>query len=185
MTNRKPGRPPTAGRDAIERAQKLIIEATDINELRAAQALLLPLLGLTLDQTAEAIGKSKFWASRARNALLAGEPPPTTHGGRRRAMMPVDAEVALLQQAIRNAFDRFDPSMLGRSRVRVALRALLDERSGGSVSESTVTSFLNRVAPKLTPQVSGLPISEVMEALEGYWAADRRLMRKVERLEQP
>jgi hypothetical protein len=65
------------GGEVLGRAKKLIVEATTVNELRQAQAVLLPLeFGLTLAQTAHAIGVSVGWACQLRRRfILAGGMP--------------------------------------------------------------------------------------------------------------
>lgn len=161
------------------------MDASNIDELRAAQSVLLPLLGLTLDQTAAAVGKSKSWISRARNALLDGKPPPSSHGGRRAAIVRADEEVHLLRQAIRNAHERFDPLMFRQSRVRAALRELLDLRASAPVSDSTISEFLSRTVPKLMPQLQGIQFRDVSRALDSYWSAEYRLSTAIDRLKQP
>jgi hypothetical protein len=50
---------PASGSERIEAARALLREATTVEQLRQAQAVLLPLeLGLSLEQTALAIGRS-------------------------------------------------------------------------------------------------------------------------------
>ena len=54
-------------------ALKIVKEAKSVEQLRQAQAAVLPLCyGLNLEQTAAVIGVSPSWASRLRNAFLAG-----------------------------------------------------------------------------------------------------------------
>lgn len=70
----------------MERALEVIKTTTDMEQMRIAQATLLPLLGLSLEKTAEAVGRDRFWVSRARNRFLRGQ-PPAQHGGRRRSLL--------------------------------------------------------------------------------------------------
>ncbi|TAG33502.1 MAG: hypothetical protein EAZ34_07405 [Polaromonas sp.] len=56
-------RPFTGNRETIEVAQMALSQATTIDELRPARAVLLPLVqGSSLEQTAQAIGVSLGWA---------------------------------------------------------------------------------------------------------------------------
>jgi DNA-directed RNA polymerase specialized sigma24 family protein len=56
-------RPFTGDDETIEIAQIAIKQAITVDELRQAQAVLLPLLyGLSLEQTAQVIGVSLGWA---------------------------------------------------------------------------------------------------------------------------
>ena len=94
------GRPPAVADRAKERAIELLRLTDDGDTLRAAQAVLLPLLGFTLEQAAQAVGRDRYWVSRARNRLMRGDPPPAQHGGRRRSLVKEDQEVVLVKKAI-------------------------------------------------------------------------------------
>ena len=60
---------PPRGQKAIDSALQAIASATTIEQLRQAQAVVLPLqYGMSLEQTAQAIGLSKGWACRLRRA---------------------------------------------------------------------------------------------------------------------
>lgn len=62
------------GLESIEQARAAIAAATTVEQLRQAQALVLPLEhGLSLEATARMIGLSVGWTSRLRNAFLRGE----------------------------------------------------------------------------------------------------------------
>lgn len=166
-------RPPTTAEDAQQRAIKAAEAATDVNSLRAAQAALLPLHGLTLQQTAQVIGKSRFWVSRARNAFLRGQPPPKEHGGRRNALVDEDEEVALFKLAIqRNQIGFFT-----RVPVRHSLRKVLEERGHEDVSESTITAFLHRAFDKMFPNADFRDIESLASTLSQKWRIDAELDR--------
>lgn len=148
------GRPPRQDANTLTQALNAVRKAEDFDHLRVAQATLLPLLGLTLEQTAQSVGEDRYWVSRARNGFLRGDPPPKQHGGRRRSLVPESEEVTLLKQAITKRGHRFWEI---RS-VRNALREILEERTSDVVSESALTAMLNRASRKLFP---GLPIAEL------------------------
>ena len=61
---------PASGQDVLEQAKEAIVSARTVEQLRQAQAVVLPLeFGLTLPQTAQAIGVSVGWACRLRRSL--------------------------------------------------------------------------------------------------------------------
>ena len=165
MTSKRGGRPPADAGAVLERAYKLVRLADDLHTLRAAQAVLLPHLGLTLDQTAAVLGQDRYWVSRARNRLLRGEGPPTRHGGRRHALVAEDQEVNLVKQAIAELGN----SVSSRVTLRGALRALLDEQAGGPISESTVTRLLDRTAPKIVAGANATKLQHLAVALARKW----------------
>ena len=64
---------PLLGQTALEKAKEIIICAKTIEQLRQAQAVVFPLEhGLSLEQTARAIGHSKRWTSTLRNRFIQG-----------------------------------------------------------------------------------------------------------------
>lgn len=174
------GRPPAVADRAMERAIEVIRLTDDGDTLRAAQAVLLPLLGFTLEQTAQVVGRDRYWVSRARNRLLRGEQPPAQHGGRRRSLATEDQEVVLVKKAISSQ----DGTRTGNPvSVRQALRDLLDERAGQSVSESTITQILNRTAPKILPGASAGDLQSVAAALSRQWHFEKLVARMLGRSE--
>lgn len=61
------------GADKLQWAREVLARAQTAEQLRQAQAVVLPLeYGLSLEQTAQAIGRSVAWTCRLRNRLLAG-----------------------------------------------------------------------------------------------------------------
>jgi len=131
---------------------------------------LLPLVGVTLDQTAAMIGRDRWWTSRARNRYLRGEPPPA-HGGRRRAHFSSDEEFDFVKLAIRGLVDRH---YRNRS-VREALRELLDRRTDEPVAESTITDLIRRTAPRIIAGASAADIESVAWALRALWRLEERI----------
>ena len=82
-----------SGREVLAQAKAGVAKAKTVDELRQAQAVLLPLeFDLTLEQTAEAIGVSTGWACRLRTQFIRnggqrGEAKPIRGGRRRENMM--------------------------------------------------------------------------------------------------
>ena len=142
------GRPPAGNDKAKEQAIELARLTDDGDTLRVAQAVLLPLLGSTLEQTAQAVGRDRYWISKARNRMLRGKPPPTKHGGRRRSLLAEDEEVALVKEAISRTWA---PGTMKVMTLRETLRTLLEEHQQSSQSEPTLSRILQRAAPKILP----------------------------------
>jgi hypothetical protein len=89
------------GAENLEWVREVLARAQTLEQLRQAQALVLPLdYGLTLQQTAKVIGRSVPWTCRLRNRFLAGqvmgEAQRQSSGGRRRQNMTTDQEIAVL-----------------------------------------------------------------------------------------
>ena len=82
-------RAPTNANGAEQRAREIIASTSDLEAMRIAQAVLLPMEGMTLEQTARVVGRDKYWVSRARNRFIRGEEPLGHHGGRRNAYFNV------------------------------------------------------------------------------------------------
>lgn len=139
-------RPVNHSAGAEQRAHRILQETLDVEELRAAQAYLLPLAGLTLDQVALMLGRDRYWVSRTRNRFIRGQ-MPLTHGGRRQSLVPEDQELAIVKRAFISP-DRWAWRQ-GATTLRTNLRYWLGKETGADVAESTITAMLNRVAPKL------------------------------------
>jgi stage III sporulation protein SpoIIIAA len=89
-------------------AQEMIAQARTVEELRQAQTVALPLLfGLSLAQTATAIGRSRVWTCRLRNRFLAGQicgdGRRQRRGGRRRQIMSPEQEREVLEPSLERA----------------------------------------------------------------------------------
>ena len=89
------------GVEVLEMAREMVARAETIEQLRQAQAVVLPLdFGLSMQDTARAIGRSAEWACRLRNRFLAGEivgdGQRQRRGGRRRQNMTPARERQLL-----------------------------------------------------------------------------------------
>src|SRR5688500_8216171 len=95
------GRSPK-GDEALPRARRALTQAKTASELRAAQAVALPLLlRLSLAETARAVGRSIAWVSRNRRQFMDDKPArvPKARGGRRRELLPEADESALIMAA--------------------------------------------------------------------------------------
>jgi transposase len=92
---------PAGGRAVWEQAKEVLETARSVDELKMAQAVVLPLeLGLTLWQTAAAIGVSPGWVCRLRRRferMAQGEESPRQpRGGRRRELLTSEQEAVFL-----------------------------------------------------------------------------------------
>jgi hypothetical protein len=89
------------GREILESAKAYLTKARTAEALRQAQAVVFPLeYGMSMEQTAKAIGVSPGWACQLRNRFMkegsiseAGKP---LRGGRRRENMSIEEERAFL-----------------------------------------------------------------------------------------
>ena len=94
-------RPRRIDLELVAKAQAMVAQASNANELRAAQAVLLPALAqTTLEQTAALLGVSRASVPRLQQRFREGRqpaPPSRSWGGRRRAMMTVEEEKTFLE----------------------------------------------------------------------------------------
>ena len=135
-------RPFTGNEETIEIAQIAIGQATTPDELRQAQAVLLPLLyGLSLEQTAQVIGVSPGWACQLRRRFIAGRfvgaAGAPAAGGRRRQNMTIEQEREFLAPFIEQARN-------GGILVVGQIKAALDKRLGRTVALSSTYNLLQR-----------------------------------------
>ena len=127
---------------AIKRARTAVADAQSAEELRCAQAILLPaLVGVTLDETAALLGVGRASVSRLqarfrqrgnRRKVL-----PRNWGGRRRALLTAAEEKAFLAPWVKQAKE-------GRMLVVSALRAAFAQRVGRPVAATVVYRMLER-----------------------------------------
>jgi len=126
----------------VSKAQAMVAKTTDIRELKAAQAVLLPALaGTTLEQTASLLGVGRASVHRLqqqfRQGLQAPALPRQKSGGRRRALLSWEEEEAFLAPWVEQA---------RQAGVLVVspLRAALAERLGRKLAPSVVYRLLAR-----------------------------------------
>jgi transposase len=133
---------PVRGADVLEMAQEMILRAQTIDELRQAQAVVLPLAyGLSLEQTAKIIGRSVPWTCRLRNRFLAGETvgdgQRQHRGGRRRQNLSIEREAEVLAPFLERARN-------GGILVVPQIRAELEAALGRGMALSSVYNLLHR-----------------------------------------
>ena len=133
---------PARGAEVLEMAQEMILRAQSIDQLRQAQAVVLPLAhGLSLKQTAIAIGRSVEWTCRLRNRFLAGETVGDGQrqrpGGRRRQNLSIDGERAVLAPFL-------DRARNGGILVVPQIKAELERALGRRMALSSVYNLLHR-----------------------------------------
>lgn len=133
---------PARGADNLEWAREVVSRAQTVEQLRQALSVVLPLdHGLSLEQTARAIGRSVGWTCRLRNRFLSGEivgdGQRSSRGGRRRQHMTLDEE----RQALAPFLDRArNGGILVVSQVKIELEAQLGRR----LALATVYKLLHR-----------------------------------------
>ena len=135
-------RPRRIDQELVQKAQTVVAQATDLQELRAAQAVLLPaLLGTTLEQTASMLGVGRATVhrlqARFRQQNSAACFVPKLRGGRRRALMSIEEERAFLAPWEEQAKE-------GGMLVISGLRAALAQRLGRRVTASVAYRLLAR-----------------------------------------
>ena len=133
----------------VEYARKLLARAKSKEDIRMAQAVLLPHdQKMTFAQTADMIGVSKRSVSRYRQNLQLkreGKYAGDTRGGRRRENMPVQEEKRFLEQWKGRAAS-------GQIVVACEIWQALEQQLGRRVSETYVYRLLARNAwRKLAP----------------------------------
>ena len=130
------------GKEVLEKAKKLLSEARMADELRRAQAVVLPLeFGFSMERTAAIIGVSKGWASQLRTQFIraGGERADKKRfrGGRRRENMSYEEEVAFLA-----AF--FEKAAKGGILVVGEIKEKLDKRLGRRTALASTYNLLHR-----------------------------------------
>jgi transposase len=126
----------------VDHAKGLAARAQSIEDLRCAQAVLLPaLMGATLEQTACALGVGRATVGRyqqkVRTRLSHPAKLPAEWGGRRRAAMSIEQEREFLLPWAEAASN-------GNMLVVAPLRAALAQKLGRKVAHSVVYRLLAR-----------------------------------------
>ncbi len=131
-----------SGIKVLEQAKTCLAKAKTVGELRQAQAVVLPLeFGLSIPQTAQALGVSTRWACQLRTRFIkeGGVPSPVGEGrgGRRRENMTREAEAEFLLPFFEKAKD-------GGILVVGEIKLALDERLGRKVALASAYNLLHR-----------------------------------------
>jgi hypothetical protein len=134
---------PASGADQIEAAKASLKSATTADQIRAAQSVLLPLeLGLTLAQTARAIGRSVGATCRMRTtfcAVAAGTRPAaqSKKALRNRAKATLEQEAAALDKVLHDAAQ-------GGVVVIPRIKPLVEKALGKTIALSGLYRMLHR-----------------------------------------
>jgi len=135
-------RPRRIDSDLVAKAQLVAAHTDDIQELRMAQAVLLPALAqMTLKAAAKVLGVGRATVARLqagfRRRKGSAQRPRRRWGGRRRALMKLEDEQAFLEAWKPKAEQ-------GQLVVVTPLRGALEERLGRRVKPSVVYRLLER-----------------------------------------
>jgi len=135
-------RPRKIDSELVKKAQELAAQTNDIQELRMAQAILLPAMAqLTLKAAAKVIGVGRATVARLQSRFRrrkGGAPStPRPWGGRRRALLPLQEEQAFLAGWKSKAEQ-------GQLVVVTPLQVALQEKLGRRIKPSVVYRLLDR-----------------------------------------
>ncbi|MDR2614733.1 MAG: winged helix-turn-helix domain-containing protein [Candidatus Accumulibacter sp.] len=131
---------PFKGEEAVVEALTVLATTKSLEQFRQAQAVVLPLRhGLSLEQTAEALGLTPGWVSHLRNRFIAGERVngEPARGGRRHAHFTPEEEADLLRPFFEETA-RGSPLLV--SRIKTQLEARLQH----TLALSSVYALLHR-----------------------------------------
>jgi transposase len=135
-------RPASGDEKVLLNARDAIASAQTVEQLRQAQAVVLPLdYGLSLADTAQVIGVSPGWACQLRRRFMhgqvAGAPGAPTAGGRKRENMTLQEEREFLAPF-------FEQAAIGGILVVGQVKAALDKRLGREVALASAYNLLHR-----------------------------------------
>jgi transposase len=135
-------RPASGDAEVLREARQAIASAQTVEQLRQAQAVVLPLdYGLSLAETAQVIGVSPGWACQLRRRFMQGQitgaPEGPTAGGRQRQNMTLEEERQFLAPFLAQA-------ALGGVLVVGQIKSALDQRLGRKVALASAYNLLHR-----------------------------------------
>ena len=130
------------GEEFVDSAMKVIANAVTLEQLRQAQAVVLPLrFAMSLEQTAEVTGLSVGWLSKQRNRFIqgkaVGDGAAAARGGRRRQNFTLQQESAVLKPFLELA-------RKGGILVVGQIKPHLEQALGRPISLSSVYALLHR-----------------------------------------
>jgi transposase len=131
-----------SGREFLAKAKEMLINAKTIEDLRQAQALILPLeYGFSIAQTATVIGTSRGWACQLRMRFIRNAEKPEQvapkRGGRRRENMSITEEKAFLVPFL-------DKAVKGGILVVGEIHQALEQHLGRKVALASAYNLLHR-----------------------------------------
>ena len=128
------------GDEYVAAAYEAIAAAKTVEQLRMAQAVVLPLLGMSVTETARMLGISPGWVSKLRGQFIGGkrlEADEAPRGGRFHSYQTLDEETAFLKPYLETA-------QTGGVLVVPPLKAEWEKRLGRPIALSTVYRMLHR-----------------------------------------
>jgi transposase len=133
---------PLSGGEFLEQAKVCLTKAKTVNELRQAQAVVLPLeLGITMEETAQLLGVSEGWACQLRTRFIRNggqwDESGPGRGGRRRENLSREEETAFLAPFLEKAQE-------GGILVVSEIKQALDERLGRTTALASTYNLLHR-----------------------------------------
>jgi transposase len=135
-------RPASGNEEILIRAREAIASAQTAEQLRQAQAVVLPLdYAMSLADTAQVIGVSQGWVCQLRRRFIrgqiAGASDAPTPGGRKRQNMSEEEEREFLAPF-------FEQAATGGVLVVGQIKAALDKRLGRDVALASAYNLLHR-----------------------------------------
>lgn len=133
---------PASGREVLEKAKSMLKTARSADELRQAQAVILPLdHGFSLAEVAAIIGTSPGWACQLRMEFIKSEGEKSREreqrGGRHRQNMCLEEEKQFLEPFLEKA-------AAGGILVVGEIKKALDERLGRKTALASTYNLLHR-----------------------------------------
>jgi transposase len=130
------------GQEILESAKAYLSKAKTAEGLRQAQAVVFPIAyGMSMEQTAEAIGVSPGWASQLRNRFIKEgkvlEADKSHRGGRRRENMGIEEEKEFL-------LPFFEKAKSGGILIVSDIKSAMDKRLGRPVALASAYNLLHR-----------------------------------------